>query len=554
MSDTSNPAPSNFIRNIIEADLASGKRSEVITRFPPEPNGYLHIGHAKSFCLNFGLAESYGGRCHLRFDDTNPLKEEDEYVEAIKTDVNWLGFDWGEHLYFASDYFDQLYVWAVELIKAGKAYVDSQSAEEMRTNRGTLTEAGKPSPFRERSVEENLDLFERMKQGEFADGTHILRAKIDMAAPNLNLRDPAMYRILHAHHHRTGDTWCIYPMYDFAHGQEDSIEGVTHSICTLEFEDHRPLYEWFIEQLGIFAPQQIEFARLNLGYTVMSKRKLLQLVTEKLVSGWDDPRMPTLSGMRRRGYPPAAIRNFCERIGVGRSDAWIDLSTLEDCVREVLNESSFRRMAVLEPLKVTITNLPETEIACRGANHPQQPEQGERDLALTSEIYIEKSDFMEDAPKKFFRLSLGREVRLRNACVIRCDEVIKDDSGEVIELRCSCDPETFGANPADGRKIKGTIHWVSAVYGQEVPIRIYDRLFSEENPDKAGEFRDCLNPESLQETTAWVEPCLLEAKPGEVVQFERTGYFTADAVDSKPGAPVFNRTVTLRDSWAKMKT
>ncbi|ORJ58303.1 glutamine--tRNA ligase/YqeY domain fusion protein [Geothermobacter hydrogeniphilus] len=545
--------PSNFIRNIIDADLADGRRTEVVTRFPPEPNGYLHIGHAKSICLNFGLAESYGGRCHLRFDDTNPAKEEDEYVEAIKRDVAWLGFDWGEHLYFASDYFDQLYAWAVQLIKDGKAYVDSQSAEQMRANRGTLTEPGVDSPYRNRSVEENLDLFERMKQGEFPDGAHILRAKIDMASPNLNLRDPAMYRILHAEHHRTGDSWCIYPMYDFAHGQEDSIEGITHSICTLEFEAHRPLYDWFIAQLGIHAPQQIEFARLNLSYTVMSKRKLLQLVEEGLVAGWDDPRMPTISGMRRRGYPAAAIRNFCERIGVGKADAWIDLSVLEDCVREVLNESALRRMAVLKPLKVTITNLPQPEMACRGANHPQQPERGERELLLTREIYVERDDFMEDAPRKFFRLAPGREVRLRNACVIRCDEVIKDDAGEVIELRCSCDPETFGANPADGRKIKGTIHWVSAVHGRQLPVRIYDRLFREENPDKAGDFRDCLNPESLHETRAWVEPALLDIAPGETVQFERTGYFTADAIDSKPGAPVFNRTATLRDSWAKVK-
>jgi len=552
MSETTTTA-SNFIRNIIDEDLASGRRSEVITRFPPEPNGYLHIGHAKSICLNFGLAESYKGRCHLRFDDTNPTKEEDEYVEAIKQDVAWLGFDWGEHLYFASDYFEQLYQWAVQLIRDGRAYVDSQTPEEMRANRGTLTEPGVDSPYRNRSVEENLELFEKMKNGEFPDGAHVLRAKIDMASPNLNLRDPAMYRILHARHHRTGDRWCIYPMYDFAHGQEDSIEGITHSICTLEFEAHRPLYDWFIEQLGIHAPQQIEFARLNLSYTVMSKRKLLQLVTENLVAGWDDPRMPTVSGMRRRGYPAAAIRNFCERIGVGKSDAWIDLSVLEDCVREVLNESALRRMAVLKPLKVTITNLPQEEIACKGANHPQQPERGERELKLTREIFVERDDFMEDAPKKFFRLAPGREVRLRNACVIRCDEVVKDAAGEVVELKCSCDPQTFGANPADGRKIKGTIHWVSAAHGKQVPVRIYDRLFREENPDKAGDFRDCLNPESLVETTAWVEPALLEIAPGETVQFERTGYFIADAVDSSPGNPVFNRTATLRDSWAKLK-
>jgi len=385
---TETATPSNFIRNIIEDDLASGRRREVVTRFPPEPNGYLHIGHAKSICLNFGLAESFGGRCHLRFDDTNPTKEEQEYVEAIKQDVRWLGYDWGEHLYFASDYFDQLYAWAVQLIKAGKAYVDSQSPEEIRNNRGTLTEPGVESPYRNRSVEENLDLFERMKNGEFPDGAHVLRARIDMASPNINLRDPVMYRILHARHHRTGDRWCIYPMYDFAHGQEDAIEGITHSICTLEFEDHRPLYDWFIAQLGIHAPQQIEFARLNLTYTVMSKRKLLQLVQEKLVAGWDDPRMPTLSGMRRRGYPPQAIRLFCDRIGVGKSEAWIDLSVLEDCVREVLNETAPRRLAVLDPLKVVITNLPQSEVACRGANHPQRPELGERELVLTEEIWL----------------------------------------------------------------------------------------------------------------------------------------------------------------------
>ncbi len=550
MSETT---PSNFIRAIIDEDLASGRRSEVVTRFPPEPNGYLHIGHAKSICLNFGLAQIYNGRCHLRFDDTNPTKEEQEYVDAIMEDVRWLGFDWGEHLYFASDYFDQLYEWAVELIRKGKAYVDSQSPEEIRKNRGTLTEPGVESPYRNRSVEENLELFERMRKGDFPDGACVLRAKIDMASPNINLRDPVMYRILHARHHRTGDKWCIYPMYDFAHGQEDSIEGITHSICTLEFEDHRPLYDWFIRELGIHAPQQIEFARLNLSYTVMSKRKLLQLVQEKLVDGWDDPRMPTLSGMRRRGYPPEAIRLFCDRIGVGKSEAWIDLSVLEDCVREVLNETAPRRLAVLDPLKVTITNLPQDEVVCSGANHPQKPEMGERELVLTPEIYIERADFMEDAPKKFFRLAPGREVRLRNACVIRCDEVLKDADGEVVELKCSCDPETFGANPSDGRKIKGTIHWVSAQYGRKVPVRLYDRLFAEERPDKAEDFRTCINPESLRTIEAWVEPALLEIEPGATVQFERTGYFTADRTDSRPGAPVFNRTATLRDSWAKMR-
>ncbi len=541
---------SNFIRTIIDEDLETGRRHQVITRFPPEPNGYLHIGHAKSICLNFGLAESYGGRCHLRFDDTNPSKEEVEYVEAIKSDVSWLGFDWGAHLYFASDYFEQLYQWAVQLIKADKAYVDSQSAEEMRTNRGTLTESGVDSPYRTRSVEENLDLFERMKAGEFPDGTHILRAKIDMNSPNMNLRDPAMYRILHAEHHRTGSNWCIYPMYDFAHGQEDSIEGVTHSICTLEFADHRPLYDWFLKQLDIHAPQQIEFARLNLSYTVMSKRKLLQLVNDNHVEGWDDPRMPTISGMRRRGYPADAIRNFCEKIGVGKAHSWIDMSVLEESVRESLNETALRRMAVLDPLRVIITNYPADSVEeLQAPNHPQQPELGARTLPFSQELFIERDDFMEDPPKKFFRLGPGREVRLRNAYIIRCDEVVRDDKGEVVELRCSADLETLGKNPADGRKVKGIIHWVSAQQAKAVPVRIYDRLFNQENPDKADNYLDALNPESLQKTDALVEPSLLDAVAGETFQFERIGYFTVDSKDSSDAGPVFNRTVTLRDSW-----
>jgi glutaminyl-tRNA synthetase len=553
MSTAERPASSNFIRTIISEDLASGRRDQVVTRFPPEPNGYLHIGHAKSFSLNFGLAEDFGGRCHLRFDDTNPVKEDDEFVEAIKADVRWLGFDWGEHLHFASDYFDQLYLWAIQLIKAGKAYVDSQSADEMRENRGTLTQPGVDSPYRNRSIEENLTLFEQMKNGEFPDGTHVLRAKIDMASPNMNLRDPAMYRILHAHHHRTGDKWCIYPMYDFAHGQGDSIEGVTHSICTLEFEDHRPLYDWFIKELGIFAPQQIEFARLNLSYTVMSKRKLLQLVNDQHVSGWDDPRMPTLVGMRRRGYPPQAIRTFCERIGVGKGASWIDLSVLEDCVREQLNESAFRRQAVLNPLKVTLTNYPADHVEELDApNHPQQPEQGTRKLPFSAELYIDRDDFMEDPPKKFFRLGPGREVRLRNGYIIKCDEVIKDEQGEIVELKCSADLDTLGKNPV-GRKVKGIIHWVSASQAQKVKVRLYDRLFSEENPDKAENYLTALNPESLRETEALVEPGLMEAKSGETFQFERVGYFTVDSYESQPGQPVFNRTVTLRDTWAKMK-
>lgn len=554
MSPSETPATSNFIRTIISEDLKNGKCDQVITRFPPEPNGYLHIGHAKSFSLNFGLAEDFSGRCHLRFDDTNPTKEEDEYVAAIKTDVRWLGFDWGEHLHFASDYFDQLYLWAVQLIKAGKAYVDSQTADEMRENRGTLTQPGINSPFRERSVAENLELFEKMKSGEFPDGTHILRAKIDMNSPNMNLRDPAMYRILHAHHHRTGDKWCIYPMYDFAHGQGDSIEGVTYSICTLEFEDHRPLYDWFIEQLGIFAPQQIEFARLNLSYTVMSKRKLLQLVNDKYVTGWDDPRMPTLVGMRRRGYPPEAIRTFCERIGVGKGASWIDLSVLEDCVREQLNESAHRRQAVLKPLKVTISNYPDDKIEMLEApNHPQQPELGTRKLPFSRELYIDRDDFMEDPPKKFFRLGPGREVRLRNAYIIKCEEVIKDDNGDVVELRCSADLDTLGKNPADGHKVKGIIHWVSAAQAQEVEVHLYDRLFNQENPDKAENYLHALNPDSFQTTTALVEPELVSVAPGTTFQFERVGYFTADSQDSQQGKPVFNRTVTLRDAWAKLK-
>lgn len=553
MSTPETASTSNFIRTIIDEDLQSGRRDQVITRFPPEPNGYLHIGHAKSICLNFGLAADYNGRCHLRFDDTNPIKEEDEYVEAIKEDVAWLGFDWGEHLYFASDYFDTLYQYALKLIKSGKAYVDSQNAEEMRENRGTLKQPGTASPYRNRSVEENLELFEQMKNGDFPDGAHILRAKIDMASPNMNLRDPAMYRILHAHHHRTGDKWCIYPMYDFAHGQEDSIEGVTHSICTLEFEDHRPLYDWFLKELEIFAPQQTEFARLNLSYTVMSKRKLLQLVTDQHVSGWDDPRMPTVSGMRRRGYPAAAIRMFCERIGVGRATSWIDLSVLEDCVREQLNETAFRRQAVLNPLKVTITNYDKVE-ELDAPNHPQQPEQGSRVLPMSNELWIDRDDFMEDPPppKKYFRLGPGREVRLRNSYIIKCDEFIKDENGEVVELKCSADLDTLGKNP-EGRKVKGIIHWVSAQHAQKVQVRIYDRLFNQENPDKAENYLSALNPESLQITEALVEPSLMEAAAGETFQFERVGYFTVDSKESQPGQPVFNRAVTLRDTWAKMK-
>jgi len=553
MNPSETPASANFIRTLIADDLTSGRRSTVVTRFPPEPNGYLHIGHAKSICLNFGLAAEFGGRCHLRFDDTNPTKEEQEYVDAIKTDVNWLGFNWGEHLYFASDYFDTLYQYALQLITAGKAYVDSQTADEMRKNRGTLTEPGSESPYRNRSIEENLALFKQMKNGDFADGSHILRARIDMAAPNINLRDPAMYRILHARHHRTGDSWCIYPMYDFAHGQEDSIEAVTHSICTLEFEDHRPLYDWFIRELGIFAPQQIEFARLNLSYTVMSKRKLLQLVTEQHVSGWDDPRMPTLSGMRRRGYPAAAIRRFCDRIGVGRSASWIELSVLEDCVREELNDTAPRALAVLQPLKVVIDNYPQDRVEWMDApRHPQKPELGSRKVPFARELFIEADDYMDEPAKKFFRLAPGREVRLRNAYIIRCDRVEHDANGRPTVLHCSCDFDTLGANPADGRKVKGTIHWVSAAHALPAEIRLYDRLFTLENPDSADDYRQALNPESLTIiNNARVEPSLLDATPGTTFQFERLGYFAVDGEATSAKRLIFNRTVTLRDSWAK---
>ncbi|WP_321530165.1 glutamine--tRNA ligase/YqeY domain fusion protein [uncultured Desulfuromonas sp.] len=549
--------PKDFIRNIIAEDLANNKHDgRLATRFPPEPNGYLHIGHAKSICLNFGVAEEMGGVCHLRFDDTNPIKEETEFIDAIKEDVQWLGFEWGEHEYYASNYFEQLYAFAVQLIKAGKAYVDDLTGEQMRELRGTLTEPGQNSPYRDRSVEENLDLFERMRNGEFQDGEKVLRAKIDMAAPNMNLRDPAMYRILKAHHHRTGDAWCIYPMYDFAHGQSDSIEKVTHSICTLEFADHRPLYDWFIEQLDIFAPRQYEFARLNLGYTVMSKRKLQQLVAEKHVSGWDDPRMPTLVGMRRRGFPAKAIRSFCERIGVGKSDSWIDMSVLEDCVREELNEEAPRAMCVLNPLKVVITDYPEGQEEIFSAPiHPQKPEMGQRQIPFSREVYIDHDDFMEDPPKKFFRLGPGREVRLRYGYVIKCEEVIYNDAGEVVELRCSHDAETLGKKP-EGRKVKGIIHWVSAERALPVEVRQYDRLFNVESPGagKDVDFRDEINPESINVLpSCYAEPGLALASSGEAYQFERLGYFCVDSRDSRSDALVFNRTVTLRDSWAKAK-
>ncbi len=557
MSNSEAKAPTNFIRNIIDEDLASGRHDKVITRFPPEPNGYLHIGHAKSICLNFGLARDFKGRCHLRMDDTNPEKESVEYAEAIKDLVHWLGYDWGEHLYYASDYYERLFRWAEELVEKGLAYVDDLTPEQMREFRGTLTEAGRPSPCRERSAAENLDLLRRMRAGDFPDGARTLRAKIDMASPNMNLRDPVIYRIQRHHHYRTGDAWCIYPMYDFAHPLSDALEGITHSLCTLEFEDHRPLYDWFIDNISVPGrPRQIEFARLSLGFTVMSKRKLLELVREGHVSGWDDPRMPTLVGLRRRGFTPAAIRTFCERIGVGKSDAWIDMSVLEDCLREDLNESAPRAMGVLSPLRVVITNFPEGQSEeFEAANHPQKPEMGSRRIPFSREIYVERDDFMEDPPKKFFRLAPGREVRLRYGYIIRCDEVVKDpESGEVTELRCSYDPDTLGANPKDGRKVKGTIHWVCAARSLACEVRQYDRLFSVPNPGTGGaDYRAHLNPDSLSILTGCrVEPALGEVAPGSRFQFERLGYFCADSKDSAAGRPVFNRTVTLRDSWAKL--
>jgi glutaminyl-tRNA synthetase len=550
----------HFVQQIIADDQQSGRfDGRVHTRFPPEPNGYLHIGHAKSICLNFSMAaENEGGLCNLRFDDTNPTKEDDEYVEAIQEDVRWLGFDWGDRLFFASDYFGQIYDWAVQLVKAGSAYVCDLTPDETREYRGTLTEPGKDSPHRDRSVEENLDLLERMKAGEFPDGSRTLRAKIDMASPNVNLRDPVMYRILHAHHHRTGDTWCIYPMYDFTHGQSDSIERITHSICTLEFENHRPLYDWYLDQLEVYHPQQIEFARLNLTYTVMSKRMLLTLVKEGLVGGWDDPRMPTLCGLRRRGYTPESIRNFCATIGVSKTNSMIERSVLENAVREDLNERAPRVLAVLRPLKVVIENFPEGETEMlEGANHPQQPEMGTRQLPFTRELYIERDDFMEDPPKKFFRLGPGREVRFRYAYFVTCKEVVKDETtGEVIELRCTYDPKTRGGSAPDGRKVKGTIHWVSAEHSVSAEVRLYDHLFNKENPTDVADGEDFtanLNPQSLDTLVdAQFEPSLADAKVGVGYQFERTGYFCVDPIDSTSEHLVFNRTVTLRDTWAKV--
>ena len=550
--------PSNFIREVVKDDIASNKwEGRVHTRFPPEPNGFLHIGHAKSICLNFGLADEFGGQCNLRFDDTNPTKEEDVYVQSIIEDVKWLGFDWGDKIYYTSDYFAQLYDWAVQLIKADVAYVEDLSADEIREHRGTPTQAGKDSPFRNRSVVENLDLFERMKNGEFADGAKVLRAKIDMASGNLNMRDPVLYRILKAHHHRTGDTWCIYPMYDFAHGQSDSIETITHSICTLEFEDHRPLYDWIIDTLDVYHPQQIEFARLNLAYTLLSKRKLLQLVEQKHVAGWDDPRMPTISGLRRRGYTPESIRDFCERIGVAKANSTVEMALLEHCLREDLNKRALRLMAVLRPLKVVLVNYPEGQVEeLDSPNNPEDPEAGSRKIPLSRELYIEQEDFMEDAPKKFFRLAPGKEVRLKSAYIIKCEEVIKDSSGNITELRCTYDPDSKSGGATAGRKIKGTLHWVSAQHAKSAEVRMYSHLFTKENPadDKeSSDLKSALNPESLETLKdCKVEPALAEAQPGDRFQFLRMGYFCADAKDYLSTAPVFNRAVTLRDTWAKI--
>ncbi len=547
----------NFIEQKIEKELAEGKhQGRVHTRFPPEPNGYLHIGHAKAICISYGIAEKYNGLYNLRFDDTNPVKEDVEYVDSIQEDIKWLGFDWEDRMYYASDYFDQLYEWALKLIKEGKAYVDDQSAEQISASRGTPTKPGTPSPHRERSVEENQDLFERMKNGEFPDGAKVLRAKIDMASPNMQMRDPVMYRILHATHHRTGDKWCIYPMYDWAHGQSDYIEGITNSLCSLEFEIHRPLYNWYLDQIveGKYRPEQTEFARLNLTYTVMSKRKLLQLVEEKHVNGWDDPRMPTISGFRRRGYTPESIRNFADKIGVAKRDNVIDVALLEHAVREDLNKKANRVMAVLDPLKVIITNYPEGKIEeLEGINNPEDENAGKRSIPFGREIYIECNDFMEDAPSKFFRLAPGREVRLKYAYFIKCEEVVKDEDGNIVELHCTYDPETKSGSGNVTRKVKGTIHWVECTTALQAEIRLYDRLFISETPDVAEEgktFLDNLNPDSLKTVTAFVEPSVKDANPMDKVQFERTGYFCVDK-DSTAGKIVFNRTVPLRDSWAK---
>ena len=550
--------PSDFIRAIIAEETKANKwGGQVVTRFPPEPNGYLHIGHAMSICLQFSVAAEFGGRCHLRFDDTNPVKEETRYVEAMKRDIRWLGWDWGDHEYYASDYFNQLFEWAVQLIKDGKAYVDDQSPDEIRQTRGTLTQPGQDSPCRNRSVEENLDLFERMKAGEFPDGSHVLRARIDMSSPNLNLRDPVMYRILHTHHHRTGDKWCIYPMYDFTHGQSDSIEGVTHSLCDTDFEDHRPLYDWYLDALGIYHPRQIEFARRNLTYTVMSKRLLIELVKSGHVSGWDDPRMPTLSGLRRRGYTPEAIIEFCRRIGVAKRETRDDVSLLEHCLREDLNKRAPRVMAVLRPLKVIIDNYPAGQVEqLEAVNNPEDDSAGTRPVPFSRELYIEQEDFREDPPRKFFRLSPGREVRLRYAYFITCTHVIKDDAGDVVELHCTYDPATRGGDSPDGRKVKGTLHWVSAGHALDAQVRLYNHLFTREDPQDVADGEDYtanLNPDSLEVLEGVkVEPILADATPGRQIQFERQGYFCIDC-DSQPERLLINRTVSLRDSWAKIQ-
>jgi glutaminyl-tRNA synthetase len=550
------PERGDFIREIVAADLRDGRHETIATRFPPEPNGYLHIGHAKSICLNFGIAREFGGRCHLRFDDTNPTREEQEYIDAIEADVRWLGFDWGEHLYFASDYFDQLHAWAVHLVRAGKAYVDDLSADEIREHRGTLTEPGRNSPFRDRPVDENLDLFERMRRGEFPDGARVLRARIDMAAPNINLRDPVLYRIVHAAHPRTGDAWCVYPTYDFAHGQSDAIEGITHSICTLEFEDHRPLYDWLIENLPVPSrPRQYEFARLNLTHTVLSKRVLLRLVNEGHVRGWDDPRMPTISGLRRRGFPAEGIRDFAAMIGVAKANSIVEMGMLEHAVRDVLNRTAPRRFAVLHPLKVVVENYPEGQVEEMDVvNNPEDPSAGTRKVPFSRELWIERDDFMEEPPAKFFRLAPGREVRLRSAYFVTCREVVKDAAGEIVELRCTYDPATRGGDAPDGRRPKATLHWISAGHAVPAEVRLFDHLFSSPYPGADG--RDLLadlNPDS--ETVlrgCLVEPTLAEVPAGETVQFERLGYFAPDP-DSTPGHPVFNRTLTLKDTWAKLR-
>jgi glutaminyl-tRNA synthetase len=549
------PERGDFIRDIVAADLREGRHKTIVTRFPPEPNGYLHIGHAKSICLNFGIAREFGGRCHLRFDDTNPTKEEQEYIDSIQADVRWLGFDWGEHLYHASDYFEQLYEWAVHLIKTGKAYVDELSADEVREHRGTLTEPGRNSPWRDRPVEESLDLFERMKAGEFANGAKALRAKIDMASPNINLRDPVLYRILHAAHPRTGDAWCIYPTYDFAHGQSDAIEGITHSICTLEFEVHRPLYEWFIDNLPVPSrPRQIEFARLNVTYTVLSKRVLLRLVNEGHVRGWDDPRMPTISGLRRRGFPAEGIRDFAALIGVAKADSTVEVEMLEHCVRDVLNRKALRRFAVLDPLKVVVENYPEGRVEeMEAPNNPEDPAAGTRKVPFSRELWIEREDFMEEPPPKFFRLAPGREVRLRGAYFVTCADVVKDAAGRITELRCTYDPATRGGDSPDGRKPKATLHWLSAAHAMPAEVRLYDHLFTRPDPGAEGDLFADLSPESERVLTGCqLEPSLAEVPVGETVQFERLGYFCPDT-DSKPGAPVFNRTLTLKDTWAKLR-